>query len=141
MKKNIVVLMLAIFAGLSCTSQSLKVPVAVKTAFNTKYPNAVNVKWGKESAKEYEAEFKNGKVAIATNFSADGSWVVTETTMTAADLPSAVSSAITSKYPGSTFSLIEKVEKPGGKVYYETIIKVNGKKKEIEVNPDGSFVK
>jgi len=55
-------------------------------------------------------------------------------------LPSASHSAILNKYPGSTIELIEKVEKPG-KLYFEVLIKTNGKKKEIGVNTDGSFVK
>jgi uncharacterized lipoprotein NlpE involved in copper resistance len=141
MKKNIIVLMLAIFAGLSCTSQTLKVPVAVKTAFNTKYPNATNVKWGKENAKEFEAEFKLNNKAVSANFGLDGSWVETESVIAVSDLPTAVSAAISAKYPGAPITLAEKTEQPGNKILYEVTIKVNGKKKGIEINPDGSFVK
>ena len=141
MKSIFIVLAVVIVAGMPVSSQGIKAPETVKKAFAVKFPNATNVKWGKENAKEYEAEFKNGNSSIAANFNADGSWVVTETTVTATDLPAGVSSAIAAKYPGSTFSLIEKVEKPASKVYYEVSIKINNKKKMIEINPDGSFVK
>jgi hypothetical protein len=141
MKKNIIVLMLAIAASLSGISQPLKVPAAVKTAFNAKFPNATNVKWGKENAKEFEAEFKLNNKAISANFGMDGSWVETESGIPVSDLPAAVSAAIKAKYPGAPFTGAEKTEQPGNKVIYEVTIKVNGKKKGIEINPDGSFVK
>jgi hypothetical protein len=141
MKKNIIVLILAIAASLSTIGQSLKIPVVVKAAINTKFPNATNVKWGKENAKEYEAEFKLNNTAVSANFNLDGSWVETETTISANALPTAVATAITKKYPGAAFIITEQIEKAGGKIFYEAVIKVKGKKKEIELMPDGSFVK
>jgi len=116
-------------------------PVAVKTAFNTKFPGALNVKWGKENAKEYEAEFKLNNNAISANFLANGEWVETETSLSAADIPVTISNAIKSKYPGATITKGEKLEKPGDKIFYEVFIKTNGKTKEVELNADGSFVK
>jgi hypothetical protein len=141
MKNNFTVLAVAIVMSISASCQGVKVPEAVKKAFAAKFPDATNVKWGKENSREYEAEFKFNNSSIAANFAADGSWVVTETTITAGDLPVAVTNAINTKYPGATFVLTEKVEKPGDKVYYEVIIKVNDKKKEVELNADGSLVK
>lgn len=141
MKKYIVVLILAIAASLSAICQSLKTPPAIKNAFDTKFPNATNVKWGKENAKEYEAEFKLNNTATSANFGLDGSWVETETTIRTSDLPTAVAAANTKKYPGAAFIITEKIEKAIGKFFYEVVIKVNGKKKEIELRPDGGFVK
>ena len=57
------------------------------------------------------------------------------------ELPAAVSAAIKAKYPGTPITLAEKTEQPGDKILYEVTIKVNGKKKGIELNPDGSFIK
>ena len=141
MKKNIIVLILAFIVSLSAHSQSLKVPTAVSAAFKNKYPEAKGVKWGKENAKEYEAEFKLNNTKVSANFNTDGSWVETETTIPITDLPETVSTAITKKYPGAVITMAEKTEMPGNKIIYEVAIKVNGKKKGIELNPDGSFVK
>ena len=124
MKNIFIVLAVVTVTGMPVSSQGIKVPEIVKKAFAAKFPNTTNVKWGKENTNEYEAEFQNGNIAIAANFSADGSWVVTETTVTAADLPAVVNSAIVAKYPGSTIRLIEKVEMPEARVYYEVIIKL-----------------
>lgn len=140
MKNIFTVLAACITIGLSANCQGTKVPTAVKSAFTAKYPNVTNVNWGKENATEYEAEFKLNGENISANFKKDGSWVVTETAISEDALPEKVHSAIMAKYPGSTFSAVEKIEKPGNKVYYETVIKINSKKKEVEVNPDGSFI-
>lgn len=139
--KNIFIVFVAIIAISISASGQLKVTEAAKKAFAAKFPNATDVKWGKENATEYEAEFKLNNQSISANFKTDGSWVETETTIKASELPAAVTNAINTKYPGNTITRAEKLEKPGGKILYETVIKVKGKKKEIEINPDGSFVK
>lgn len=141
MKNKFIVLAVVIITGMTASCQGLKVPVAVKNAFESRFPDATKVKWGKENATEFEAEFKLNNQSISANFKTDGSWVETETGIAVTNLPVNVSNAIKAKYPGSAINKAEKTEKPGGKVVYETIIKVNGKKKEIEINPDGSFVK
>ncbi|MCC7401024.1 MAG: PepSY-like domain-containing protein [Chitinophagaceae bacterium] len=140
MKKIIIVLAAVIVAGGSIHGQ-VKVTEAAKKAFAEKFPNATDVKWGKENAKEYEAEFKLNGQPVSANFKLDGSWVETESSIPVSDLPVAVSNALKTKYPGLPILKAEKTEKPGGKIIYEAVIKIHGKKKEIELNPDGTFVK
>lgn len=138
MKKYTIVLMLTITAGVSANCQSIKVPDVVKTAFSTKYPTATNVKWGKENAKEYEAEFNLINNAVSANFGLDGSWVETESVIPVAELPAAVKAAVKAKYPGAAITLAEKTEQPGNKILYEVSVKVNGKVKSMELKPDGT---
>ena len=128
------------FATISCSQKinEKDIPVPVKTAFHTKFPGATAVSWGKENAKEYEAEFKFNNNAVSANFGLDGSWVETETVIPVSDLPAAVKTAISAKYPGAPITLAEKTEQPGDKTLYEVSVKVNGKKKSMELNPDGS---
>jgi hypothetical protein len=137
--KNIFIVLFAVMVTSLSASCQLKVTEAAKKAFASMFPNATDLKWEKESADEYEANFKLNSVAVSANFKHDGSWVETETTIKATELPAAVTKAINTKYPGATYTRTEKIEKPGGKILYETVIKVNGKKKEMEVNADGSF--
>ena len=138
MKNIFIVLVVGIVASTSASCQ-LKITEAAKKAFASMFPNATNLKWEKESADEYEANFKLNNTDVSANFKHDGSWVETETTIKANELPSAVTNAINTKYPGAIYTRTEKIEKPGGKILYEAVIKVNGKRKEMEVNPDGSF--
>jgi hypothetical protein len=131
------------FATTGCSQKvnEKDIPVPVKTAFNSKFPRATAIKWGKENAKEYEAEFTFNNNAVSANFKLDGSWVETETTIPVSELPAAVTDAVNTKYPGAVYGRTERIEKPGGKTLYEVNITVNGKKKELELNPDGSLEK
>src|SRR5258705_11534459 len=131
------------FATMSCSQKinEKNLPGPVKTAFNTKFPGATAVKWGKENAKEYEAEFKLNNNSVSANFGLDVSWVETESVIPDSSLPAAVSAAIRAKYPGASITLAEKTEQPGNKAFYDVSIKVNGTTKGIVINPNGSFVK
>ena len=139
--KNIFIVLVAIMASCLSASCQIKVTEAAKKAFAAKFPNATNVKWGKENDSEYEAEFKLNNQPISANFKLDGSWVETETRIAVTDLPAAVSAAVKAKYPGALITLAEKTEQPANKIIYEVAIKVNGKKKSMELNPDGSLAK
>lgn len=125
--------------SVTAAGQGIAVPEAVKAAFKAKFPAATNVKWGKENATEYEAEFKSGTSNVSANFKKDGSWVETETSVPAASLPQAVTAAILKKYPGSTVLRAEQLDQPG-KSLFEVLIKTGGKNKEAEILPDGTFV-
>jgi uncharacterized membrane protein YkoI len=140
MKKIFSWLLLYACMTATCHAQKITVPAAVTKAFSEKFHGAAEVKWGKENAKEYEAEFKFNNTDVSANFKTDGTWVETETTIAAADLPAAVSAAMNTKYPAAPIIKTEKLEKPGGIVQYEVVVKVNGKKKEVELNADGSFI-
>jgi hypothetical protein len=141
MKKIFSLLLLYVCTAAAIYAQKVNVPAAVTNAFTAKFPGAKNVKWGKESAKEYEAEFKLNNTNVSANFGTDGSWTETETRIPVADLPAAVSKAINTKYPGAGITMAEKVEKPGNKILYEVNIKVKDKKKELEIDGEGNFVK
>lgn len=139
--RKISILLLLISSIASGQGKSIAVPDAVKSAFHAKFPNATNVTWGKENKYEYEAEFNTGNTSVAANFKADGSWVVTETTVPATDLPVKVSAAVTNKYAGGIITGAEKIEKPGDNIYYEIIVVSSGKKKEVNISTGGKLIK
>jgi hypothetical protein len=131
------------FAPRGCSQKITEkdIPAPVKTAFNNKFPGATDIKWEKENKKELEANFKMNNADVSANFNLDGTWVETETTIPSSELPAAVTNAVNTKYPGAVYERTEKIEKPGAKILYEVNITVNGKKKELELNPDGSMAK
>jgi hypothetical protein len=117
------------------------VPKAIADAFAKKFPAATNIKWAKENAKEYEAEFKlNGK-SISANFLTDGSWVETESAINASELPAPVTASVKSQYPDAVILKIFKIETATGKITYETEFKTGNKKKELIFNAEGNVVK
>jgi len=131
------------FATIACSQKITEkdIPAPVKTAFNNKFPGATDIKWEKENKKELEANFKMNKTDVSANFGLDGTWVETETTIPSSELPAVVSNAVNIKYPGAVYGRTEKIEKPASKILYEVNITVKGKKKELELNPDGSTAK
>ena len=140
MKKIFSLLLLYITTAMAINAQKTKVPAAVTDAFHAKFPGATELKWDKENSKELEANFKFNNSTVSANFGLDGSWKETETTINASELPAAVTNAVSTKYPGSTVFLAERIEKPGNKILYEVNIKFKGKKKELELDPEGYFV-
>lgn len=119
----------------------IKVPTAVATAFKKKFADATHVKWGKENAKEFEAEFELKSRKMSANFDLQGNWKETETEIDVVDLPAVIARSIAAKYPGTVILGADKIEKWDGKTIYEAGIKIKGKKKEVELFADGKFVK
>ncbi len=120
---------------------AINVPKAVSDAFAKKFPGATNVKWDKENANEYEAEFKiNGRSGSA-NFLTDGSWVESELEVGNTELPAAVTSAIKTKHPAGILIKAFKIETAKGTTTYEAEIKTGNKKKGMIMNADGSMAK
>ena len=64
----------------TCLSQD-KIPTSVMSAFNSKFPNAINVKWDKENEHEYEASFEWESKKLSANYSDTGEWLETESTI------------------------------------------------------------
>ncbi len=115
-------------------------PPAVLKAFEQKFPKATEVKWGKENATEYEAEFDLGDTEMSANFSPDGTWLETETEISVDHLPAKVSEAIARQYPDWQMTGASHVEKPNAKSVYEVNIKSGMKKKEVVLSEDGTFI-
>jgi|SRR5579862_3108842 len=137
--RNILILQL-LLAGVSAEAQ-IKAPPLVATAFAKRFAAAKNVKWGKENAKEYEADFQLLGTKMSANFDLEGNWKETETVVTAQDLPAAVLQSIKARYPTAIISGGDKVERPVNNIIYEVNIKTAGGKKEVELFPDGKFIK
>ena len=139
MAKFFISAMLSIVILNYSSAQSVKVSAQVNKAFAEKFPGATQLKWSKENSKEFEAEFKWNNKTVSVNFGLDGTWKETETTISSNELPAVVITAINTKYPGAVITLAEKVEKPEA-AYYETEIKIKGKKKELEIASDGRIM-
>lgn len=116
-------------------------PETVKKAFDQKFPKAVNVKWDKENAKEWEAEFVFNGSNISANFAIDGKWLETESRIVITDLPITVTEAIRVNYSGWTIAKAEKSETPGNSAIYELLLKKDKEKKEVTFNEDGTPAK
>ena len=119
----------------------VKPPVAVQKAFAQKFAKATDINWGKESTMEYEAEFVMDGIKMSANYTEDGHWLETETTIPASQLPAEVKAAIAKYYPKSALIEADKIERAGKSMLYEADLKTGSQKKEIVFDEKGIIQK
>ena len=109
------------FATISCSQKitEKELPAPVKTTFSKAYDKPGKVKWNKEGKNEYEASFiLNGK-DISVVYSDDGVLQETETEISVAELPAAVTDYVTKNYKNTKIGEAAKIIKKDGSVVYE----------------------
>lgn len=124
----------------SCTYAKTP-PKAVSDAFTKKFPTAKKVSWGKESPKEWEAEFTLNGEKISANFGQDGTWLETEQEIKSASLPTAVLSNVKMKYATWKIAEADKTETAKHGTIYEVDLKKGMKSKSLAFKEDGTAVK
>ena len=118
-----------------------QVPGKVASAFKAKFPTAQDVQWGKESASEFEAEFKlNGK-EMSANFDANGTWLETEAKLPARDLPAPVLAALKAQFGNSKVEKAESLEKAGEAVVYEVRLEQDEATLEVVLDASGKIIR
>lgn len=140
MKKNISLLITVIAVSLTVTAQYIQIPSAVKSAFAKKFPNAVHIKWSKESAKEYEADFESDNIKMSANFSVSGEWIETEFSIKTAELSGSIVKAMKTKHPTAEITGAARIEKADGSVLYKVEFRLNKKIKEALFNVNAEFI-
>jgi len=136
------VALLSIAAVLFCSwAFTMIPPQAVKNAFDKKFRTATKISWGKEAAKEWEAEFIFEGSKLSANFYEDGTWLETEKIIKATDYPPAVAMAINTSYPGWTITEADKTETAKHGTIYEADLKKGRTKKSVAYKEDGTPVK
>ena len=138
--KRIALMFMAVAMFCSCSFAMIP-PKAVKDAFNKKFPAATKITWGKEAAKEWEAEFTFEGSKISANFYEDGTWLETEKEIKATSLPTAVANAIKTTYPGWKIAEADKTETSKHGTIYEADLKKGTSKKAVAYKEDGTPVK
>ena len=139
MKNVIFSVSILMIVAFSCAGQTVA-PQAVSKAFAAKFPNAKDVKWGKENAHEYEAEFTEGTLKASANFNDKGEWLETEMVIDVSAVPQTVKDAFEKLYPGVTIIAADKIEKSTGTIHYEIEYKSGTKTHEAIFDENGKQV-
>jgi hypothetical protein len=119
----------------------VQLPAAVASAFKAAYPDAriKNVAHETEDGiEQYEIESTNNGKGLDVNYKPDGSLLVVEEQLAATDLPAAVATAISKRYPKATLGTCERATE-NKKVSYEIGLK-GAPVKTVQLNPDGSWI-
>lgn len=144
MNKKIIILAAAWLATAGLFAQNNKkpqVPEAVQSAFAKQFPKAEEVKWELEEQGVWEAEFEVEEADMSANFKDTGEWLETETELSKDALPAAVRTAFQKHYPDKRMREAARIERPGGQVFYEVEIRVNGKEQDVLFTPEGNPAK
>jgi hypothetical protein len=136
MKKYFFVAMALVCAYATCFAQS-KIPTAVITAFQQKFPNAAQIKWEKENDHIYEAAFEYMSEHLSSNFSEAGAWLETERPLFFNQLPENVQQAFRDAHKGAILKEVAKIERADGSFLFEVEFKKGLKSIEVLYTPEG----
>jgi hypothetical protein len=125
------------------------VPSAVMSAVLKRFPNATATEAAREREDGkllYEVSVLDGSRKIDVTVTADGEITTIEGALAQSDLPAAVTQAISAKYPGAVYHIIEDVTTIGGaaprRAYYEVLLETSDKQFfEVQIGPDGKILK
>jgi uncharacterized membrane protein YkoI len=135
--------------GPSLRAEEVKVPLkdlpkAVKDAIKKQFPKAKAVSASKEFEDKktlYEVTIKNGDQNVQVTATPEGEIVEVEKEIAAKDLPKAVTTALSEKYPSATIKKAEEVTK-GKEMSYEVLLVTKDKKTlEVKFDSKGKVVK
>jgi hypothetical protein len=142
--KRTFALMLAttLFLSATLSAQIRKIPSAVTSAFSTKYTGTKNVSWS-DKITAFQADFDMDTHHYQASFSSKGEWKRTEKTITAEELPSAVTDGLNkSKYKDWTFKDWKEVIYKDGSHEFRLYGKKNDlQKKYLFFGEDGQLLR
>ncbi|UWX54420.1 PepSY-like domain-containing protein [Maribacter litopenaei] len=130
---------LILFTGCSNEAKS-QVPDEVKASFKAKYPGENDPDWRRDKNGNFESHFKKDGEHYRADFSPNGSWIETESSIKKKDLPKPIIEVIKSNFDEDAIVEIEKVDHNQKGLFYDVEFKIDGKKKDVEFNKDGKII-
>lgn len=140
MKKYIFFSLLLVFAAF-IPAAAQKVPDAVVQAFKLHFADVSNVTWHKMASGNWYADFSaDSSVQSKAEYSQDGQWIATRTSLSAGNLPDTLTKAITTQYPTATIKQITHIQRSDIQPYYQIALETGSGEKEILANNTGTIV-
>jgi Putative beta-lactamase-inhibitor-like, PepSY-like len=120
---------------------SAPLPPGIKAAFTQAYPDATVMQVNHEKVhghEQYEIESVDHGLKLDVNYKPDGSVIIVQHEVAAADVPAAVTAAIAARYPQATATLsMRTTEKKS--TYYEIDLK-GAPVESVQLTPDGKWI-
>lgn len=126
------VIFLTMFLFITHVISAQLIPVAVKSTFESKYPDASQIRWSiLEKNSGFQVGFLSQKKHRYAVFSGAAHWVQTTTIVnTKAELPRLVRSVIDETYPNHTYDWMEWFESPDENYYIIAVTSGTEEKEE-----------
>lgn len=112
-----------------------------EVAFKKQYPNAEKVSWDLDTNGYHEASFTMDGEKYRADYTAQGKWIETESSLKFGKLPKAVQDVITAQHDKDDITEIERVDHASKGVFYDVEFKQKGKNRDIEIREDGEIIK
>jgi hypothetical protein len=139
--KKICTYVLLFFAvGLSSCQELTPTPEVVLKTFQLKYTGQTAIKWEVDAHGSHEAHFKQDGIKYRADFSPDGSWIETETSISKKVLPKVIKEIIKRDYDYSNISEVEKVDHHKKGLFYDVEFKQKGKNIDVEFDAAGNLL-
>lgn len=142
MKKIVVALMVALTIASVSNAQIRKVPAAVTEAFKTKFSSASQVEW-KDRITNFEANFTQDGITKTAQFTKEGTWIETTSTMAFSGLSAAVQDGFKkSKYADWEVKTVTVIEESNKATMYKVYVKKDDiQKRNLFFDKTGKLVK
>jgi hypothetical protein len=111
-----------------------------KEAFAKQYPGALKVKWNEDEHGNQEASFEMDGEKYRADYSPEGQWIETESSLKYEVLPMAVQKVIEERYNKEEITEIERVQHPSKGVFYDIEFKREGKNQDVEIKENGEII-
>src|SRR6476469_2029946 len=133
---NTLMMIVAVSFGMTVSAcAQVKVPVAVKNAFQKEYLG-IKVKWEKEDG-NYEAGFEQKGHESSVIYTPTGVVMEKEMEMSVNELPKSIIDYVSQHMKGAKISGAAKITKSNGEVQYEAVVN----KKDVMFTSDGKLIK
>ncbi|MCK0146276.1 PepSY-like domain-containing protein [Arenibacter sp. F26102] len=133
--------LLTIILSVGCnTAAEGQVPKEVKTTFKNMYPKENDPDWHKDKNGNFESNFKKDGEHYKADFSPEGQWLETERRISKKDLPDAIKEKIDKDFKDYELVEIEEVDHNSKGRFYDLEFKIDGEKKDVEFNAQGSII-
>ena len=141
--------LVAACAGQEATIAVADVPPVVMSAVRARFPNASATEASRETKDGktlYEVTLKDGTQQIDVTSTLEGQLIEVEGGLSESDLPDAVTRAVSTKYPGAKYRIVEDVKTSDPAAprssYFEVLLETPDKRfVEVQIAADGTILK
>jgi len=143
MKKALILFIFALqLSHVGCKENAKgNIPKVIVEAFTIKYPSETDPDWQVDKNGNYEAHCKKEKIHYRADFTPNGNWVETESSIKRKELPKAILKVVHRDYNNVNVVEIEKVNHASKGLFYDVEFKIEGEKNDVKFKQDGTIIK